>query len=65
MARKQANTRTAEELTTSAAAKTAGVTSWTICRWIRDGVIPSRGVRTTGTGRFHIKPWALKKAMGK
>jgi hypothetical protein len=53
-----------EELTTSAAAKVAGVSSWTICRWIHDEVIPKRGVRQTRSGRFHVKMWALKKAMG-
>ena len=56
--------RTDDELTTGAAAKVAGVTSWTICRWIHDGLFPKGGYRRTATGRFFVKRWALKEVMG-
>ncbi len=56
--------RSDEELTTGAAAKIAGVTAWTICRWIHDGLFPAKGYRRTASGRFYVKRWALKEAMG-
>lgn len=56
---------TDEELTTGAAAKIAGVTSWTICRWIQSGLFDENGYRKTASGRFFVKRSALQEVMGK
>jgi hypothetical protein len=54
-----------DELTTGAAAKIAGVTSWTICRWIQSGLFEEDGYRKTASGRFFVKQSALREVMGK